>query len=232
MHSTVTDGPHPILIDMIRFFSLLAFAAILTACGPSGTEVESSEAVMAANTATASATFTVDTSASTVEWAGAKLIGSGHHGVIPIEQGALMTDDGKLVGGTFTLNITRLENRDLDGENKGKLEGHLKSADFFDVANHPTAQFEITSVIPVADQADFNHNITGNLTLKGTSRSITIPAMVSMDGDQITATTPDFVIDRTEWGMQYGSGSGAVELAQDKIINDEVGLKLNLVAMK
>ena len=217
---------------MIRSLSLLVFAAAVTACGPSGTEVESSAAVTADNTVANSTSFTVDTSASTIEWEGTKLIGSGHHGVIPIDQGTLMTDNGQLVGGTFTLNVARLENRDLDGEGKGKLEGHLKSADFFDVANHPTATFEITSVVPAEGQADYNHSITGNLTIKGTSRSITIPAMISMDGDQITATTPDFVIDRTEWGMQYGSGSGAIELAQDKVINDEVGLKLNLVAMK
>ncbi len=216
---------------MIRSLSLLAFAGVLTACGPSGTEVASSEAV-AAEQAAASATFSVDTSASTVEWEGTKLIGSGHEGIIPIQKGSLMVDNGNLVGGTFTLDITRLENRDLDGEGKGKLEGHLKSADFFDVETHPTAQFEITSVSPVTGESDFNHNITGNLTLKGTSRSITIPAKVTMNDNEITATTPDFVIDRTEWGMQYGSDSGAIELAQDKIINDEVGLRLRLVAMK
>ncbi|MGB3801183.1 MAG: YceI family protein, partial [Lewinella sp.] len=107
----------------------------------------------------------------------------------------------------------------------------LKSGDFFDVEQHPTAMFEITGVTAVDGQDEYNHDITGNLTLKGTSRSITIPANITMNGDQITATTPDFVIDRTEWGMQYGSGSIA-GIAQDNIINDEVGLNLSLVAKK
>ena len=216
---------------MKSILSLFLLAFVFVACGPSGTEVESSDAVAAENTAPVTATFTVDTSASEVTWEGTKKIGGGHEGVIPVESGTLTTNGDELVGGTFTLNITRLENRDLDGEGKGKLEGHLKSADFFDVENHPTATFEITGVTPTEGEGEYNHDVTGNLTLKGTSRSITIPAMITMDGDQITASTPDFVIDRTEWGMEYGSGSIA-GIAQDNIINDEVGLNLTLVARK
>ncbi|WP_116108605.1 YceI family protein [Lewinella sp. IMCC34191] len=212
-------------------FSLFFLALFLVACGPSGTEVESSDAVAADESAPVTATFTVDTSASEVMWEGTKKIGGGHEGAIPIQSGTLKTNGDELVGGQFTLDITRLENRDLDGEGKGKLEGHLKSGDFFDVENHPTAMFEITGVSPVDDMDEYNHEITGNLTLKGTSRSITIPAKISMEGDRITATTPDFVIDRTEWGMEYGSGSIA-GIAQDNIINDEVGLNLSLIAKK
>lgn len=217
---------------MKTFLSLILVALVMVACGPSGTEVESSEAQAADTGAEVTATYAVDTSASTVTWEGSKLIGGGHEGTIPVTMGELQTSNDQLVGGMFTLDITRLQNSDLDGEGKGKLEGHLKSADFFDVAQHPTATFEITKVTPVEGQSDYNYDVTGNLTLKGTSRSITIPAMITMDGNEVTASTPDFVIDRTEWGMQYGSGSGAVELAQDKIINDEVGLNLTLVASK
>ncbi|CAH1001424.1 Protein YceI [Neolewinella maritima] len=217
---------------MLRSLSLLAFAAALTACGPSGTEVESTDAQTENTAAQASATYALDPQASTVEWEGTKLIGGGHQGMIPIAQGNLETDGTQLVGGEVTLDITGLNNTDLDEEGKGKLEGHLKSADFFDVAQYPTAKFVITSATPAVDAEDgHNYDITGNLTLKGTSRSITIPATVTMTENRITATTPDFVIDRTEWGMEYGSG-GIEGIAQDNIINDEVGLKLNLVAMK
>ena len=218
---------------MLRLLFLPLLALLFVACGgPSGTEVESSEAQAAQNTEPVTASYSVDAQASTVTWEGAKKIGGGHTGTIPVAQGTLETNDGKLVGGKFTLDVTKLQNTDLtEDDGKGKLEGHLKSADFFDVEQYPNATFEITGV-EMADDPDgnYNHTITGNLTLKGTSRSISIPALVSMDGNRVTATTPDFVIDRTEWGMQYGSG--ALGLAEDKIINDEVGLKLDLVAMK
>ena len=218
---------------MLRSLSFILVAGLLTACGGSeGTEVESSDA-QAETTAAASATYSVDAQASTVEWEGTKLIGGGHQGTIPIAQGQLETSGDELVGGSFTLDVTGLENSDLGPDDgKAKLEGHLKSPDFFDVEQYPTAKFVITSVSPITDAEDgHNYDITGNLTLKGTSRSITIPAMVTMDGDRITATTPDFVIDRTEWGMEYGSG-GLEGIAQDNIINDEVGLKLDLVAQR
>ena len=218
---------------MLRSLSLLTFAALLTACGGSeGTEVESSEA-QAETTTAAAATYTVDAQASTVAWEGTKLIGGGHQGTIPVSQGSLETNGEELVGGSFTLDVTGLQNTDLTPDDgKEKLEGHLKSADFFDVEQYPTAKFVITSVSPITDAEDgHNYDITGNLTLKGTSRSITIPATVTMDGNRITATTPDFVIDRTEWGMEYGSG-GIEGIAQDNIINDEVGLKLDLVAQR
>jgi hypothetical protein len=58
-----------------------------------------------------------------------------------------------------------------------------------------------------------------------------IPATVEMEGDMVKATTPAFVIDRYQWGVEYGSGN-LVDIAKDDIINDEVGLTLTLVANK
>jgi polyisoprenoid-binding protein YceI len=217
---------------MLRYLSLLSFALLLAACGPSGTEVESGEA-QAETEAAAEATYAVDAQASTVTWEGTKLIGGGHTGTIPVSTGTLETMGDELVGGKFTLDVAGLENTDLGEEDgKGKLETHLKGGDFFDVEKYPTASFVITNATPVSDAQDgHNYDITGNLTLKGTSRSITIPANVTMSDGRITASTPDFVIDRTEWGMQYGSG-GIEGIAQDNIINDEVGLNISLVAMQ
>lgn len=223
---------------MTRFFALLVFALFIVACGgPEGAEVESSEAVAeepeTGERTVAGAQFAVDPAQSVVNWEGTKLIGGGHTGTIPVTFGQLATAEGKLVGGRFTLDVRELKNTDLDdAEQAAKLEGHLKSADFFDVASHPNAEFAITSV-QVRDSEEDNrtHDITGNLTLKGQSRSITIPATVSVEGDQLKASTPQFVIDRTEWGMEYGSGD--IEgIAQDNIINDNVGLELVLVANK
>ncbi|MGB3801979.1 MAG: hypothetical protein WA952_19320, partial [Lewinella sp.] len=96
---------------MKSIFSLLLLAFVFVACGPSGTEVESSDAVSADNSAPVTATFTVDTSASEVMWEGTKMVGGGHEGVIPIQSGTLTTNGEELVGGQFTLDVTRLENR-------------------------------------------------------------------------------------------------------------------------
>lgn len=216
---------------MLRTLSLLLLAALFVACGgPSGTEVESSAAEETDENVQFTGTYAIDADASEVEWEGTKLVGGGHTGTIAIEDGQLKVNNGELVGGTIKMDVTRLANNDLEGEDRGKLEGHLKSPDFFDVEQYPDATFEITRVTPVSGK-DHTHDVTGNLTLKGNSRSITIPANVTMEGNELRAMTEEFVIDRTEWGMQYGSGS-ITGIAQDNIINDEVGLQFEVVAMQ
>lgn len=221
---------------MKRFFALLLLGATAFSCGGAeGTAVEAEEAVEATTSMTEempAATFTVDTEASTVMWEGTKVVGEGHTGGIPVSDGSLVVAGDKIVGGRFTMNVAGLTNTDLPAD-KGvdKLVGHLKSADFFETEKYPVAQFEITSVQPVTDMEGVTHKVTGNLTLKGVSKSISIPAKVSMDGGMITASTPKFTIDRMDWGIEYGNGTIA-GLAQDRIINDEVGLELNIVAKK
>jgi len=179
-----------------------------------------------------SAVYNVDATASNVNWEGSKLVGGGHTGTIPVSDGQIMVSEGKIVGGKFTLNVAGLTNTDLPAAEGGdKLVGHLKSGDFFDTEKFPMASFDITKVQPAIDTEGITHNISGNLTLKGVSKNVTIPTNVSMDGDMIKAAAPAFVINRKDWGMEYGSSS--IEgIAQDNIIKDEVGLELMLVAKK
>ena len=75
---------------------------------------------------------------------------------------------------------------------------------------------------------DATHEIEGNLTLKGITKGVKIPAHISITEGKVSAVTPAFTINRTEWGINYKSG--VIGTAADKIINDEVGLVINLVA--
>jgi polyisoprenoid-binding protein YceI len=80
-----------------------------------------------------------------------------------------------------------------------KLTNHLKSADFFDVNQHPKATFASTSI---EDAGDGKVTITGELTLLGTTQSVSFPATVAAEeGLTINA---EFEIDRTQFGMTYG----------------------------
>ena len=80
----------------------------------------------------------IDTGESSIQWTGYKVTGQ-HEGTIDFKGGALEFKDGKLVGGTFTIDMTTINTTDLTGEYKGKLDGHLKSDDFFGVAKFPDA---------------------------------------------------------------------------------------------
>ena len=80
----------------------------------------------------------VNITESQVVWKGYKVAGS-HTGTISIQAGTLEFNNNELVGGTFIMDMTTIGSTDLSGEYKEKLDGHLKSDDFFGVATYPTA---------------------------------------------------------------------------------------------
>ena len=122
-------------------------------------------------------------------------------GELPINDGVLSVNEGQVTGGNFTINVTALEVNDLEGKDKAKLEGHLKSPDFFEVEKYPSAKFEITSVAPADSKASgtypgATHVISGNLTLKDSTKNVTFPAKIETNGEAVGAQA-DFTIDRT-----------------------------------
>ena len=156
--------------------------------------------------------------ASRIAWKAYKVTGS-HHGVIDLKSGALVFDNDKLTGGEFEVQMTSLISTDLEGESKGKLEGHLKSDDFFGVENHPTSTLVFTKVEPSGKNS---YEVTGDLTIKGITKPVTFD--VSIYGSKATATMK---IDRSEYNVRYGSGSFFENLG-DKTIYDEFDLVVDL----
>ena len=160
----------------------------------------------------------VNTDASRIAWKAYKVTGS-HHGTIDLNSGALVFENDKLTGGEFEVQMTTLISKDLEGESKGKLEGHLKSDDFFGVENHPTATLVFTKVEPSGKNS---YDVTGDLTIKGITKPVTFD--VSIYGSKATATMK---IDRSEYNVRYGSGSFFENLG-DKTIYDEFDLVVDL----
>jgi polyisoprenoid-binding protein YceI len=195
---------------------------------PEGEKTETTEAQEVKESTESANTLTIDTDQSAVLWTGSKATGQ-HNGIIPGVSGSFMLDaNNNVTGGSFEIEMSTLEDKDLSPEDgKEKLEGHLKSEDFFHVEKHPTAKFEITEVKAVEAEG-YNHMISGNLTMKDSTNNISFPAMVNMKDGMITASTPQFTINRTKWGVLYGSG--VIGTIKDKLINDEVGIQLNIVA--
>ena len=169
--------------------------------------------------------YKVDTSASNIVWNAEKVTGK-HTGNVKISNGDLQMDHGKLVGGSFDIDMNSITNTDLEGEWAGKLIGHIKSDDFFGVAKYPTSKFVITRAIPQDTKG--NYKITGNLTIKEKTNPVTFKGNVTEAGGNITATG-DIVVDRSMFDVRYGSGSFFDNLG-DKTIYDEFGLKVSLVA--
>ena len=155
---------------------------------------------------------------SSVTWKGYKVTGS-HMGNIALKQGSLEFKDGKLVGGEFTIDMTTVENTDMEGEYKAKLEGHLRSDDFFGVATYPTAKLVFNKVKSTGKNS---YEVTGDLTIKNKTNPVTFD--ISIYGNKATANVK---IDRTKFDVRYGSTSFFDDL-QDKAIYDEFDLITDL----
>ena len=155
---------------------------------------------------------------SNIEWEGEKVTGS-HEGTIELKDGYFTMENGELKGGEFVMDMTSITVTDLEGEDKGKLEGHLKSDDFFGVNNHPTAKLIITSV---AKKSNGTYGVVADLTIKEKTNSITF----DLDMDDNSAST-ELTIDRSKYDVRYGSGSFFDNLG-DKTIYDNFELDVEL----
>ncbi len=166
---------------------------------------------------------TVNVEKSTIVWNGYKVTGS-HNGNIQLKSGELDFQDGKLVGGNFEIDMNSITCNDLQGEWNQKLVGHLKSADFFNVEEYPTATFKITQVISRGKPGDYK--IVGDLTIKGITKEIKFLTQVSDEGGEKVAVSK-IKVDRSEFNVRFGSGSFFDNLG-DKTIYDEFDLEVKL----
>lgn len=171
-------------------------------------------------------TYKVNGSESSVSWLGEKVTGK-HNGSVVLKDGSFTFEDGKLTGGTFTVDMTSITDEDLSGEYKTKLEKHLKSDDFFGVEKYPTSTFLITSAVP---QGPGKYKIIGDITIKGKTEEIRFPANLEEKDGKVTGTA-NITIDRSKFDVRYGSGSFFDNLG-DKTIYDNFELTVNIVAAK
>jgi polyisoprenoid-binding protein YceI len=155
---------------------------------------------------------------SQVIWKGYKVTGS-HTGTIALKSGSLSFNNDKLIGGEFVMDMPQIITTDLTGEYKDKLEGHLKSDDFFGVAKHPTSTLVFTKVKATGKNS---YQITGDLTIKGITNPVTFE--MSVYGNKANASLK---VDRTKYDVKYGSTSFFDGLA-DKAIYDEFDLVADL----
>lgn len=221
----------------LKFGLFIALAVVVFACDSAKKDaVEATEATETAAEATAqSVVFTVDTSASVINWIGKKsFVGDKHNGTVKIAAGKLALEGDQLTAGEFTIDMASIVDEDVKNpEYNAKLVGHLKSDDFFAVEEYPSAKFEITGVEAVTNNPEVTHNITGNLTMRGATKQITFPANVAIASDKLTGVTAEFTINRTDWKVMHNSeNAGIADLAKDNIISDAITLKVMLNAEK
>ena len=175
--------------------------------------------------------FIVDSKQSQIEWIGEKVSGT-HTGTILLSGGTVKNNHGS-ISGNFEFDMTSISNADIKNEkSKKKLEEHLKSTDFFDVANFPKATFVISSVTPnvESNSSGYSHIINGNLSIKNISNEISFKANLTMQSDKVTCSGTA-IIDRSKFAINYASKTTFPDIG-DKMIFDEFKLNFNIVAIK
>ena len=176
--------------------------------------------VVVLSTVTVSAQIkNVDVSKSSISWTGKKVTGK-HEGTVNLKDGNLVFKGKALVGGTFNVDMTSLTVNDLKaGQGKEKLEGHLKSADFFS-----TDKFETATLVfkKVSHKSANVYTVNGDLTIKGITNPVTFDLATTAN-----TASANVKIDRTKYDIKYNSGNFFENLG-DKVINDNFDLAVAL----
>ena len=217
---------------MKKLFTNSAFAALFSAilvvsCGKD--KPLTSEVTEVSTTANG-AVYELDTLNSRIEWKGYKVVKSdqsSHFGTIKFESGDLTIKDGVLESGKFVADMNSLTSVDLkdDAEQLGKLNGHLKSGDFFETDKFPTASYEITKVSK-NEAGDYNTLLDGNLTIKGITKPMQFNANVSVKEGEVSIATEPKDINREEFGVKFQMP------VANGVIKDEVNIQILIKALE
>jgi len=222
----------------IKLLALAVLALSITSCmeAPKGDRAETGD-VFSVNEKIKGIEFNANIDKSTIEWLGTKPTGT-HFGTVGLSDGKIFVDKNKVTGGTLVIDLNSIEVHDIEEPAlNDRLLGHLKSADFFYVDSFPTATFQIASLEKISDAVKSEdgivptHLVKGNLTMRGITKGITFPAAIEVKDNLVYVESSQFMINRTNWNVNYGSKSIFAEL-KDNFIHDEMGIKIEFVAEK
>jgi polyisoprenoid-binding protein YceI len=103
----------------------------------------------------------------------------------------------------------------------------LKAEDFFNTVAFPDAMFEVTSVQVAKGNNGTTHNVTGNMTIKGITKTLSFPAKITGGGNQVFVEG-SLGVDRTQFDVRYGSTAFFDNLG-NKAIDNIFNLTIKLV---
>lgn len=222
------------------FFILLSLPLLFTSCKEKANTNDAdgmATDTVATNTASdVNGTYVIDPASSQVKWKGAKPTGE-HNGIVPISAGTVTVADGNVTSGNIEMDMNGITVLDLEGEMKMKLESHLKGKDpgkeedFFNVDIYPKATYAVTSVTKLDNDPEGTHMVNGDLTIKGITKPVSFKANVNIGNGKLSAVTPEFAIDRTEFNIKFKSKK-FFENLRDDFVNDEFKLQITVNANK
>lgn len=179
-------------------------------------------ALVFASSAAYSASYQFDKNASTITWHGGKqFTDSKHTGTVALKEGEVDLPAKGAAKGRVVIDMTTITNHDVkDPQYKSKLEGHLKSEDFFKVDEFKEAVLVIKDMKQDAKDKT-KYNVKGDLTIRGKTEEITFPATVVEKAGNVEVTGK-LDIDRTKFGVAYGSPESFNIMDVTKVVEDKI----------
>lgn len=167
-------------------------------------------------------TWNIDSAHSAVQFSVRHMMVSTVRGEFTKLTGAVELDENNLAGSKVeaTIDVSTVNTREP------KRDAHLKSPDFFDAANFPTAVFKSSRI----EKAGSGYKVTGDLTLRGVTKEIAMtvddlsPQIKDQGGNLRTGTSARFTINRKDFGINWSRtlDSGGV------VVSDEVAVVIDV----
>jgi polyisoprenoid-binding protein YceI len=203
---------------MKKLFTFLMLI-VLASCNTNPNQASNQQAK---GIATADNIYNIDNTQSQITWTGREVSTSSHYGTLDFVSGNFEISNGAIVNGEFIVDMTSINNQDMEGDSKARLEGHLKSDDFFSVESYPTASISINSSELISDG---KWNVSADLSIKGFTHPVNFEMISSEDG-----WSANLVFDRSKYDVRFRSGSFFENLG-DKLIYDDIELSINLTTL-
>ncbi|CEI83988.1 polyisoprenoid-binding protein [Oceanobacillus oncorhynchi subsp. incaldanensis] len=154
------------------------------------------------------------------------------HMMISKAKGTFDNFDAKIVADAEDLTDAEIElNIDVESINTRNKDrdDHLRSADFFDAENYPKITFVATDI----KKSGNNYEVTGDLTLKGTTKPVTLDVVFEgqskdpMSGSIVAGFSGSTSINRKEFGLTWNASleTGGVLVGEEVKINFELELQ-------
>lgn len=168
--------------------------------------------------------YVINSVDSKIMWKGKELSTKEHFGTMDISNGNISINKNGDINGIIDINMETIDTKDLEGQWKEKLNGHLKSPDFFDVLKYPIAILKFKG--NKNSTIDGMYKFKGDLTIKGITHPISFLSKIKNE-NKILIAQSKIAFDRSLYNVRYGSGKFFDNIG-DKLIFDEIKVEVLL----
>ena len=209
----------------IKLLIIFIFTILLTGCANNKESATDNQQIKTTKTSNINkGDYIVNKDLSTIKWTGKEITTKSHYGILDLKEGSIYVNNDGIISGKVVIDMNSINCLDMSGRGKNRLEGHLRSDDFFGVNSYPEANLIFTS---------WSVNNLGKILYKGdlTIKNITHPITFSGSVKKIDIgyrSTINLSFDRTLYEIKFRSGKYFQNLG-DKLILDNIDITADIV---